>query len=262
MDQCLDLNRYPLDRLDSPEGQALVKGCRQALDRDGMFNLEGFVRPAAIAACAGDLKPLMDADSFTHSRWHNIYFEDEIDGLAPDHPALKRCETVNHTLCGDQLVGSLIGRIYEWLPLADFLAAVMERPRLYLMEDPLARANVMAYRAGEALNWHFDRSIFTTTLLIQAPDSGGVFQYRSGLRSDSDPNFDGVAQLLEDADPEVRSLSLQAGTLNVFKGKNTAHRVTPVGGARERMVAVFSYYDRPGVVFSEAERVGFYGRAA
>jgi hypothetical protein len=57
-------------------------------------------------------------------------------------------------------------------------------------------------------------------------------------------------------------MSLAAGTLNVFAGKNTAHRVTPVRGARSRVVAVFSYYDNPGVTFSSAERIGFYGRAA
>ena len=65
-----------------------------------------------------------------------------------------------------------------------FLAEVMGKPQLHTMADPLARANVMAYRAGDALNWHFDRSEFTTTLLLQAPDAGGDFQYRRDLRSD------------------------------------------------------------------------------
>ena len=37
----------------------------------------------------------------------------------------------------------------------------------------------MSYREGEALNWHFDRSEFTVTLLIQTPEEGGDFQYRS-----------------------------------------------------------------------------------
>ena len=45
-------------------------------------------------------------------------------------------------------------------------------------------------------------------------------------------------------------------------GKNTAHRVTPVEGDRPRIVAVFSYYETPGFAFSDAERFGFYGRAA
>jgi len=121
--------------------------------------------------------------------------------------------------------------------------------------------NVMAYRDGEALNWHFDRSEFTTTLLLQAPESGGDFEYRTGLRSDDDPNYDGVARLLEGSDRQVETLRLAPGALNVFRGRNTAHRVTPVAGARERIIAVFSFYERPGVLFSEEERIGFYGRA-
>ena len=31
-------------------------------------------------------------------------------------------------------------------------------------------------------------------------------------------------------------------------------------GERERIIAVFSYYEAPGVVFSETERLGFPGR--
>ncbi len=130
------------------------------------------------------------------------------------------------------------------------------------MRDALARANVMAYRDGETLNWHFDRSEFTTTLLLQAPEEGGDFVYRTDLRSDGDPNYEGVAKLLRGEDPDVQTLKLSAGTLNVFRGKNTAHKVSTVKGKRERLIAVFSYFDRPGVVFSKEEQIGFYGRIA
>jgi hypothetical protein len=153
-------------------------------------------------------------------------------------------------------------QVYEWAPFATFLAATMEKPVLHTMADPLARVNVMEYRQGEALNWHFDRSEFTTTLLLQAPGAGGDFAYRTDLRSEGDPNYEGVAQLLEGRDAEVKLLHLDAGTLNVFRGKNTAHRVTPVRGPTDRIIAVFSYFDRPGVTFSPEERIGFYGRAA
>jgi hypothetical protein len=130
------------------------------------------------------------------------------------------------------------------------------------MADPLARLNAMAYGEGQGLNWHFDRAEFTTTLLLQAPAGGGSFDYRTDLRSETDPNFDGVARLLRGEDPARKSLTLAPGTLNVFRGKNTAHRVTPVRGTTDRIVAVFSYFDRPGVTFSPEERIGFYGRAA
>jgi len=257
----LDLERYPIDRPESAEAKALVARCRADLDVDGMFNLEGLVRTDIIARCAAELQPLLDCQSYTHKRRHNVYFLRNVEGLSPDHPALREVETVNHTLCADQIENTIIDRVYRWRPLVDFLAVVMERPQLYLMNDPLAAVNVIAYGAGEALNWHFDRSHFTTTLLIQTPESGGDFQYRSELRSDTDPNYDGVARLLRGEDAAVRTLPLKPGTLNVFKGKNTLHRVSPPVGDRARIVAIFSYYDRPGVVFSAEERLGFYGRA-
>jgi hypothetical protein len=262
MRDILDLDRFPLDRPGSPEWQALVDRCRTDLTNAGMFNLEGFVRPAAIERALCEIRPVMETLSFTHRRSHNIYFNKEIPGLPADHPALHRVETVNHTVSSDQIPESVPLWIYEWPQFAVFLAATMKKEMLFTMRDALARVNVLAYRQGEALNWHFDRSEFTTTLLLQAPDAGGEFQYRSNLRTDLDPNYDGVARLLVGQDNEVKTLKLAAGTLNVFKGKNTAHRVTPSEGERERMVVVFSYYERPGVMFSKEEQVGFYGRAA
>lgn len=260
MNELLDVDRFPLDGLDGARGRALLAHCRKELHRTGMFNLEGLVRGEALGRCIAEVEPVLASAAFTHAREHNVYFEDEVPHLDPDHPALRRMRTVNHTVCADQIRGGLLARIYEWEPLIDFVAAATGKPRLYPMADPLARINVMAYRAGEALNWHFDRSEFTTTILLQAPLAGGAFQYRSGLRSDSEPNHEGVGRLLAGEDDGVRTLELAAGTLNVFRGKNTAHRVTAVEGGVPRIVAVLSYYETPGVSFTEAERFGFYGR--
>ncbi|MEI9405420.1 2OG-Fe(II) oxygenase [Mesorhizobium argentiipisi] len=262
IENILDLDRYPLNREGSAEWQQLVGESKAALAANGMFNLEGFLRPGIAEKAVAEIRPVMDTRSHVHKRMHNIYFKPSIPELSPDHPALRKVETISHTVCADQIPGSIVLLIYEYEPLVRFLAAAMDKPQLHVMQDPLARANVMGYRAGEALNWHFDRSEFTTTLLLQAPDRGGDFEYRTDLRSDDNPNYDGVAKLLEGRDPEAKILRIKAGTLNVFRGKNTAHRVTTVGGSRERMIAVFSYYDRPGVMFTDEERIGFYGRAA
>ena len=260
MRQFLDLDRFPMDRLDSVRGQALLARCRHELRENGMFSLAGLIRPEALRRCVAEVEPLFETAAFTHCREHNIYFDDEIEGVEANHPALSRFKTVNHTVCGDRIPASPITQVYEWQPLIDFLAAAMGKPRLHRMADPLARINVMAYRAGEVLNWHFDRAEFTTTCLLQAPVSGGQFQYRSDLRSGSDPNYEGVGRLLAGDDEHVLTLLQAPGTLNVFKGQNTAHRVTPVDGERARIIAVFSYYEAPDVSFSDAERLGFYGR--
>ncbi len=258
----IDLERYPFDRPAPAEFEYLVHRARNELAADGMFNLPGFLRPGVAERLATELqRPLADA-SFTHRRHHNVYFRNTVDGIDPAHPALQQMETVSHTLCADQLGTSDLVAIYEYGPLIRFLAATMGRSGLHPMADPLARLNVMAYREGEALNWHFDRSEFTTTLLLQSPNAGGQFEYRTNLRTEHNPNYDGVAALLRNQDPKKKSLALEAGTLNVFRGKNTAHRVTPVAGNRDRIIAVFSYYERPDILFSAEERLGFYGRAA
>jgi len=262
MHSLIDLETYPLDHPDSPAWRALVDQCRADLATTGMFNLPGFLRPAALQQAVSELKPKLAAEAFTHARNHNIYFKPTVDGLAEDHPALTQFETINHTLCGDQLRDMVVSQLYEMPDFARFLAATMDKPALYTMDDPLARVNTMSYNAGEALNWHFDRSEFTTTLLLQAPDAGGEFEYRTDLRSETDPNFDGVARLVTGQDPDAQIITLLPGTLNVFRGKNTAHRVTPVAGDKARIISVFSFYDHPGVMFTPQERLGFYGRSA
>jgi len=261
MQGILDLERYPLDRPDSEDYRALVAQAQADLAAQGLFNLAGLIRAEALTAILGEIAPVMAEGAYRHVQDHNIYFKSDIPGLAPDHPALAKRRTSNRKICADQIADSLLMQVYKWRPLIDFLARVMQKPALHAMADPLARVNVFRYEAGEVLNWHFDRSEFTTTLLLQAPESGGVFEYRTDLRSDSDPNYEGVARLMRGEDSAVRTLPLEAGTLNVFRGKMTAHRVSPVEGARARIIAVFSYYERPDVEFSAEDRVRFYGRA-
>jgi 2OG-Fe(II) oxygenase superfamily len=258
----LDLDCYPLDKPGTTEWNGLVQRCKSDLFRDGMFNLNELMRPEALRKAVAELQPVMDTLSFTHRRSHNIYFRKEMPELPTDHPALVKVDTINHTICADQISQCIVMHIYEWAPFIHFLAAVMEKSALYQLRDPLARVNVMAYRDGETLNWHFDRSEFTTTLLLQSSEHGGEFVYRSDLRSDGNQNYDGVAKLLRGEDDQVKTLRLTPGTLNVFRGKNTAHKVSAVKGKRERMIAVFSYFDKPGVTFSKEDQIGFYGRSS
>lgn len=257
----IDLERYPLDQPNSPAWSKLVEDCKAKLETDGLFNLPGFVREAAIPDALDALTPILAQNAFVHARRHNIYFKKSIEGLPDTHPALQEFETSNRTICADQMGNAAVIRLYEWPPFAKFLAAVMEKQELFPMADPLARVNVMGYSEGQALNWHFDRSEFTTTLLLQAPVMGGDFEYDKDLRSDNNPNFEGISDLLEGRRSPTL-MHLRPGTLNIFRGKNTAHRVTPIEGKTDRVIAVFSYFDRPGVVFSEQERLGFYGRAS
>lgn len=257
----VDTQRYPLGDLGDARRRALVARCRASFEAQGSFTLEGFLRAEALAEAAGQVEALMGRVAHRHVARHNVYFSDEVPGLPADHGALAPLESANYTLTCDQLAGTHVREVYEWDGLLDFLVEVLDGPRLYRMQDPLARLNVMGYGEGDALDWHFDRSQFTVTVLLQEPQAGGTFEYRRHLRTDTEPRYDAVARLLAGEDPDVRALPLPAGTLNVFAGRYAAHRVTPVEGPRMRMVAILSYVESPGMSFSDGDRVRFYGRA-
>ena len=260
MKDILDLTTYPIDRPDSQEYKTLVEDCRATLKREGMFELPGFMRPEVAARAAAMAAPAMASDSYLHARTHNAYFLDAVEGLSADHPALAKVDTVNHTLCGDQIVGNPVIDLYDWAPFAAFLAATMDKPTLYRMDDPIARVNIQSTREGEGLNWHFDRSEFTTTILLQAPLKGGELEYRTEVRGPGNPNYDGVAKVLRGEDPLIMRLPLKVGALNVFRGVNTLHRVVPVAGPVDRTVAILTYYENAGVKMTTSELMGFYGR--
>ena len=262
MRDLIDLETYPLDQPASEGYAALVNQCRIDLANGGMFNLTGFLKPEAILKAVAEVTPALENDSFKHHRRHNVFFKDEVPGISPDHPALREFDSINHTVCADQIGGSVVARLYEYSPFLRFLADTMGKQHLYLMDDPLARVNVMASRHGEALNWHFDQSEFTTTIMLQASDEGGELEYRSELRTPQEPNYEEIARLVSGENSDNRIMTLTPGTLNVFRGVNTPHRVTTVAGSRDRIMAIFSFYEQPGVTFSDEMRVGFYGRAS
>lgn len=241
MKHLLDLEAYPIDKPESAEYAALVESCRTRLAADGMFELLGFLKDNVVRAAVDLATPAMANDSHRHARMHNVYFRDTVEGLSDADPVMAKVETVNHTLCADQLTGNPIMALYDWKPFSDFLAATMGKDVLYTMEDPMARVNVQASRDGEALNWHFDRSEFTTTILLQAPEQGGELEYRKDLRSKDDPNHAGVAAVHR-LDQPARAAAV---LLLVAHGSDVEIRPDPVGRATlfGRMLEAA---DRPG----------------
>ena len=127
--------------------------------------------------------------------------------------------------------------------------------------DDLSSINLHYAQQGQELGWHFDESSFAVTLLIQAPESGGTFEYIENMR-DADAgemNYQGVEKVLDNV-LTVKKLIAQAGTLTLFRGRNAIHRVTPTEGDTTRILTVLAYNSKPNVALSESARMTFYGR--
>jgi len=72
-------------------------------------------------------------------------------------------------------------------------------------------------------------------------------------------NYAGVASVL-DGSTDASQLAVTPGTLVLFRGRNSMHRVTPTIGKRTRILVVLAYNAAPGIALSEAARMTFFGR--
>jgi hypothetical protein len=75
-------------------------------------------------------------------------------------------------------------------------------------------------------------------------------------------HYDAVATVLEGGAPDrVRIVPMTPGTLMLFAGRNSLHRVSPVEGDVPRLGALFAYDTRPDANSTEVFKMVRYGRA-
>ncbi len=256
----VDLERYPIDRLDREHGRELVERCRADLVAAGASQLEGFLQPDAVRSMADEALALADR-TYTNSAVHNVYFEEVDDGVHEDDPRRRLQRSSQATVaCDDIPPDALIRALYDWDPLLAFVGAALQKDPFYRNADPLGALNIVHYNEGDELGWHFDQAEFVVTLMLQPAASGGEFQYIPNLRNDGDENYDGVRRLLEGDTSEVIQLPTAAGTLTFFRGRRSIHRVTPIVGDVLRANAVLSFADKPDQKLNDLTQKLFYGR--
>ena len=113
----------------------------------------------------------------------------------------------------------------------------VDRP-LYRWADPLGRNPYGVQTPGQEFPWHFDGNEFTVSMLAQKADQGGVFEYVPNIRRPDAENFEHVAHILAGGRDGVRELDLIPGDLQLFAGRYSLHRVTPIVGATTRYIGL------------------------
>jgi hypothetical protein len=198
---------------------------------------------AEIAALAGKATPIEEAVS--------AYARPSLTtALALDDPRRielpRRAAHVTRDMIPPDAVAH---RLYVSPMFKRFAAACAGQSRVFEYADPLAGLVATVLPPTGTLPWHYDTNEFVLTIMVQAPEEGGRFEYVPALRRPGDENLPGLARVLEGrAEDEIRGADLVPGDLQIFRGRYTLHRVTPVKGRSSRIVVVFSYADRPGVI--------------
>ncbi|WP_186827061.1 HalD/BesD family halogenase [Shimia ponticola] len=251
----VDFETYPIS--DAEFGNA----CAERLNRDGVLVLPDFIRPAALETMRAEAEAGR-AEAYFCAQNHTVYLTPEDPDLDDDHPVNRQVVSSKGCICDDRVAAdSPLRELYDAAEFRNFVRAVTGQPELHPYADPLSSINIHYAERGQELGWHFDNSSFAITLLIQKPEAGSRFEYIKDLRDANagDMNYGGVAALLDgDTKPDV--LTMEPGTLVLFRGRNSIHRVSPNDSDKTRMLAVLAYNDEPGVSLSESARMTFYGR--
>jgi hypothetical protein len=257
----LDLGRYQLADLGSDRGQALVDRCRRELRAEGACQLDRLLRPDAIRTVVEEAIGLSGM-AFRTEAVHNVYFVDIPSEAAEDDLRTVTARSAKRALSSRYLDdASPLRTLYEWDGLVAFLREVLELPSLYRDADPVGACSVMFYDADDELGWHFDNSEFAVTLMLQPCEAGGAYEFVPAIRSADDENVEAVRAVLAGERDLVRSLEIEPGTLTMFRGRNSLHRVTPVAGSSARMNAVLAYSSDPDHQLEPLTRELFYGPA-
>ena len=261
-DRLVDLERYPMTRLSTREGRAFVDQCRHELAETNVCVLPEFLPADVVAPMAAQADAMTGEHS--HYRVHdwNCYISRKDDPSYPvDHPRRRffddRSKIIPFDLFGAE---SPLRHLYFADYMASGVAAILGYPRLYHSDCPYQALGILGFDEGDSSCWHFDvENEFTVTLQLQTAEDGGRFEIVPNIRTAKDENYSGVQRVLDGDRERVRSYALEAGTLTVFRGRDSMHRVTKVAGSRRRLVGVMCFEQTPGVVTSAEMNATIYG---
>ena len=252
----VDTERYRFD-----DAQLVASSNRQFAE-EGVCVLPGFLRADAVALLVAEADALAPLAHRAHSR-ATPYLAAPDDSFPEGHPRRTLVHSAVEAVAYDLFPpDSLLRRLYEWDPLKDVVGAILGQPVLHRYADPFGALNLAVMRDGDLLGWHFDMTDFVVSIALQSSIGGGHFLNAKQLRTAEDECYAAVADVIaaDDASPRVRTEPMTPGTLMVFNGRNSMHKVSPIEGSLPRYVALLAYDTKVGTDSSRALKLSRYGR--
>jgi len=262
LDPLIDLERYPLESPTSPAWRSLVEGLRSDLVENGLVTLPGFLRPEALRRAAEEISAIAPHVPIRRHRacvYHRPALAEP--GESSDPRGLELEWFAGHVTRDMIPPYAYAHRLYASAFFKQFIAACVGQQRVFEYADPLAGLVATVLPPDGTYPWHYDTNEFVVTIMVQAPEAGGDFEYVQNLRSPGHENLSGLSRVIQDGDrSQVQSVATQPGDLQLFLGRYSLHQVTQVHGDRARHVLVLSYADRPGVIGPVDRTRSVYGR--
>jgi hypothetical protein len=273
LEAIVDTDRYPIADLADPRTQAAIATARASLAARGVAALEGFLRADAVAEIAAGAEALRP-DAHLEDIWGTPYLGLPDESFPEGHPQRTSVLSRTWVLAYDLVPRHNPARVlYEDERLIPFLRAVLADVlggrALHRMADPLGALNLTLMDATHVQGWHYDSTDFVVSIAVRSSEAGGEFECARDIRTADEEHYDDVARVLSSTTGDGPTLApcdlvevypMVPGTLMVFMGRYSIHRVAPVHGDTARIVALFGYDTKPDTHSSDLLKLVRYGR--
>ncbi|MBP6730123.1 MAG: hypothetical protein KA129_10880 [Microthrixaceae bacterium] len=246
----------------SPRGRSGRARLREAFAASGVAVVERFASDALVESSVAIADSDPSIGHFAES-WSTPYLAapradvGREDGDAPRAPGLRSALTA---IAADRIpAGSPLMRLYESAHMRSLVAAIVGVDEVFDYADPLGRLNLAVMGVGDELAWHFDMTDFVVSVGIRPAGGGGDFDVVRDLRGSPD-EVERIAAVCAGSWDGWRRLPIEPGTLMVFAGRRSMHRVAPITVGPERVVALLAYDARPGTDSTDELKLVRYGR--
>jgi hypothetical protein len=247
----VDVRRFPIHDLDGA-GAPLLKECRNALEESALCYLPNFLLTETLDAIRREILAAQALAYWIESD-RTLYSWRDLSNLPTAHPARVSSPHRLSSITRDKFdEAATLLSLFKCDELTEFIRRALATESLNRVECPYLSMNVKVMGESAQHGWHFDTNDGAVSLLVQSARAGGEYQYVPYIRSDTHENYEQIANIVGGDHRVVKQVDITPGTLCIFKGSRSLHRVSPVSeGDPDRLIALFAYDPKPGLVYND-----------
>ncbi|KAL7438288.1 hypothetical protein ACHAXM_006424 [Skeletonema potamos] len=269
----INYSKYPIDQFEHDDDgryNSLLQDSIKQMNRDGFVSLPSFLLPEAVDALTSYILKLEeDGVGFYSTESHNVFLDTDVEsGVSPLHPRRVQLNSSKLIINASELLLSKEAPNLDELfmsqrSILDFISSVMQT-KLYPSTDPYGKFYANIFREGDGLNYHFDRSEYSISLILQPSEEGGEFQFLPNSRAIIEGwdemilNVDDIAEAVAAHSLELKRPNLAAGDLYLFRGQNSLHRVSEITKGK-RINIILTFNTEEGVCLNQYTLKKFFG---
>lgn len=271
----INYSEYPIDAASTSEYAAMIKICKEQLRVQGFVSLKNFLDSRCVSSLVSSILDLEQLGvGFYSTERHNVFLEDNAkessstdQGAKSLHPRHIQLKSSKLLINANDLVRKApeLDILFQSTAFLHFIRDVLQL-NLYPSSDEYGKYYANIFNKGDGLNFHFDRSEFSISLILQPADDGGRFQFVPNSReivegwSEMPLNTEDLRSAIAASSSKytLEEPDLAAGDFYLFRGQNSLHRVSEITTGK-RINVILTFNTEPDVMLNNYTLQKFFG---